>query len=100
MMFVKPRKFRKLIEGKWDGGLLFEALSLHNIQYTLTKVGDYEDSAILAEVNAMLKGWNTDTLLVMTVKTPNSRILLTCDNITLERLIKITNQVIRMKAFL
>lgn len=99
MMFVKPRKFCKLIQGNWHGSHMFEALDIHHISYELSWIKN-ENVAVTAELTAIIKGWNPATLLVMSVKSPDIHILMVCDNLTLEHLAKITNQIVRMRAFL
>lgn len=101
MMFLKLRKFHRLLGRVANASHTFTALKLNNYKYCARWLGK-EDTMISAATLITDNNWDADKALVIIakVKLPRARAMIVIEDMTVEKLVKITNQVSNMKAFL
>lgn len=100
-MFIKIRKFLRDLSNADYCNLVGEALKINNVEYLLEEINDGDRLDDIAHITAMVNGWNSDNCLVIWFKVPDrNRLALIVNNITFENLIKMTNKIIGLRAFL
>jgi hypothetical protein len=100
MFFIKKRKLVKHLEGRWNSNLIFEAMDINKLSYTLIAVGRKENLLEACRSSVDKLGWKSDKTMVSWVVEPKRRIALLVNDVTFTQWIKMVNKIVGLKAFL